>query len=178
MNLSRKDFFRRGIFGMAEMLLATEPRTEAECVPPVRPPGFRSGREAECYGCDDCSRACPAGIVTGVGGVEGPVLDFSRGPCARCLLCVGACPHGVLTFPVEGKQSSVPGVARCDAGRCLASSLGCFSCVERCPEEAITAKPGEAISVDGERCTGCGACEYVCPLEEKAVKVVPFDACQ
>lgn len=174
MNLSRKDFLKRGIFGLAEMLCSQESLPEPDAASShVRPPGFQGGREAGCYGCDECSRACPAGIIAGIDGVEGPVLDFSRGSCTFCRLCVGNCPHGVLESPKEGKRPAL-GIARCDARLCLASFQGCFSCVERCPQEAITARPGEAIAIDPHRCTGCGVCEYVCPLEGKAVRVAPL----
>jgi len=57
--------------------------------------------------------------------------------------------------------------------RCLARSCGCFACVERCDVQAIALLPGEGIGIDAERCNGCGSCEYVCPVEPKAVVVVP-----
>lgn len=70
MNLSRKDFLKRGIFGLAEMLCSQESLPEPDAASShVRPPGFQGGREAGCYGCDECSRACPAGIIAGIDGV-------------------------------------------------------------------------------------------------------------
>lgn len=52
---------------------------------------------------------------------------------------------------------------------CLARNCGCFACVERCEPKAIMVVMGEGIRIDEIRCTGCGACEYVCPVSPKAV---------
>ena len=40
--------------------------------------------------------------------------------------------------------------------------IGCNSCVDHCPFNALTATP-EGIVTDGERCTMCGLCAIVCP---------------
>jgi ferredoxin len=57
--------------------------------------------------------------------------------------------------------------------RCLARNCGCFSCVERCEVQAIRVVPGEGVRIDESRCTGCGSCEYVCPVEPKAIALTP-----
>ena len=57
--------------------------------------------------------------------------------------------------------------------RCLARNCGCFACVERCESQAIMVVPGEGIRVDDRLCTGCGSCEYVCPVQPKAVVLAP-----
>lgn len=57
--------------------------------------------------------------------------------------------------------------------RCLARNCGCFACVERCEPQAIMVVPGEGVRIDATRCTGCGMCEYVCPVVPKAVVLVP-----
>jgi ferredoxin len=56
---------------------------------------------------------------------------------------------------------------------CLARNCGCFACVERCQTQAIMALAGEGIRIDETRCTGCGTCEYVCPVNPKAVILQP-----
>ena len=56
--------------------------------------------------------------------------------------------------------------------RCLARNCGCFACVEHCHSQAIMVVPGEGIRIDETRCTGCGTCEYVCPVSPKAVTIV------
>jgi ferredoxin len=53
--------------------------------------------------------------------------------------------------------------------RCLARNCGCFACVERCEPQAIMVVPGEGIRIDESLCTGCGTCEYVCPVGPKAI---------
>lgn len=57
--------------------------------------------------------------------------------------------------------------------RCLARNCGCFACVERCEPQAIMVVPGEGIRIDDASCTGCGTCEYVCPVNPKAVILQP-----
>lgn len=57
--------------------------------------------------------------------------------------------------------------------RCLARNCGCFACMERCQSQAIMVVPGEGIRIDEARCTGCGTCEYVCPVNPKAVVLAP-----
>ncbi len=54
---------------------------------------------------------------------------------------------------------------------CLARSSGCFSCVERCEPEAIELIQGTGIRINQQLCTGCGICEYVCPVTPKAVRM-------
>jgi ferredoxin len=57
--------------------------------------------------------------------------------------------------------------------RCLAGNCGCFACVERCQSQAILVVPGVGIRIDETLCTGCGTCEYVCPVDPKAVILKP-----
>jgi ferredoxin len=57
--------------------------------------------------------------------------------------------------------------------RCLAKNCGCFACVERCPTQAIRVVPGQGVLIDEIFCSGCGTCEYVCPVNPKAVILQP-----
>lgn len=57
--------------------------------------------------------------------------------------------------------------------RCLARNCGCFACAEHCEPQAIVVIPGQGIRVDESICTGCGTCEYVCPVMPKAVVLMP-----
>ena len=41
---------------------------------------------------------------------------------------------------------------------------GCGNCVDVCPVEAITMNDGKAF-IDEENCVECGACEAECPSE-------------
>jgi len=115
--LSRKDFFRQGLFSLGETLLK-------------------------------------------VGGGVGEVQDSLFSPA------VGAGPE---KEPVP----DVNMVARVDNQHCLAKNCGCFTCVERCDARAIMVVMGEGIRIDEVLCSGCGACEYLCPVVPKAVTMVP-----
>jgi len=68
------------------------------------------------------------------------------------------------------RDQSMVAVARNE--RCLARNCGCFSCVERCEQQAIVVVMGEGIRIDTARCNGCGDCLYVCPVTPKAIGLV------
>ena len=57
--------------------------------------------------------------------------------------------------------------------RCLAGSQSCTACVERCKPEAIKLIPGVGVRINPLFCNGCGECEYVCPVEPKAIALIP-----
>jgi len=42
--------------------------------------------------------------------------------------------------------------------------IGCGSCVDECPVEAISEKDGKYV-IDADKCLDCGACAGVCPVE-------------
>jgi ferredoxin len=75
------------------------------------------------------------------------------------------------TVPSEGPRPDMNASAFNE--RCLARNCGCFACVERCRSQAIMVVPGEGVRIDETRCTGCGTCEYVCPVNPKAVILQP-----
>lgn len=54
---------------------------------------------------------------------------------------------------------------------CLAKNSGCFACMERCEPGAIKLIPGVGIRINQQLCNGCGACEYVCPVTPKAIRM-------
>ena len=54
--------------------------------------------------------------------------------------------------------------AKVDMEKCV----GCGSCKDACPAEAIEIKDDKA-KVDADKCLSCGACEGECPME--AIKV-------
>lgn len=117
MNISRKDFFRKGLFSLGEAAcrLSGAWSIPAEVVPEPEPEP------------------------------EAPFIANER----------------------EG-MTAVPGNERCLAGNC-----GCFACLERCERQAIHLVVGKGIRVDEACCTGCGACEHVCPVTPKAIRLRP-----
>lgn len=54
---------------------------------------------------------------------------------------------------------------------CLAKNSGCFACMERCNSGAIKLIPGVGLRINQQLCTGCGTCEYACPVSPKAVRM-------
>jgi NAD-dependent dihydropyrimidine dehydrogenase PreA subunit len=40
---------------------------------------------------------------------------------------------------------------------------GCGDCVDSCPSDVIEMQDGKAVVVDGEECLDCGVCEEACP---------------
>jgi len=74
--------------------------------------------------------------------------------------------------PSELPYRDQPMVAVPRNERCLARNCGCFSCVEKCGQQAIVVVMGEGIRIDAARCTGCGSCLYVCPVTPKAIGLV------
>ncbi|MBI5482857.1 MAG: 4Fe-4S binding protein [Deltaproteobacteria bacterium] len=82
----------------------------------------------------------------------------------------------VITEPQRVAPVSEPRydlVAEAFNERCLARSNECSACVESCKPKAIKLNPGVGIRINPNFCDGCGACEYVCPVEPKAVALIP-----
>jgi len=68
-------------------------------------------------------------------------------------------------------EASGSGPLLIDNSRCLAGRSGCFSCIDRCPQEAISISAGVGIAVDSALCDGCGECVLVCPIEPKPIRL-------
>ncbi len=145
----------------------------------LRPPGALEEVAflATCHRCGRCAEACAFGVISLAGGEAGvavgtPALSLRRAPCRLCLVCVQVCPSGAL------RKGPTPraGIARISRARCIAWQGGfCQRCFDECPpaQMAIVLEDLEKPVVDKERCTGCGACEHVCPVEPAAIRVAP-----
>ncbi|MEF8873743.1 MAG: NADH-quinone oxidoreductase subunit NuoF, partial [Candidatus Thermoplasmatota archaeon] len=48
--------------------------------------------------------------------------------------------------------------------------VGCGTCLEECPADAITGESQEMHEIDQEVCIKCGACQEVCPVDAVEVK--------
>jgi len=152
---------------------------------------------AKCIRCGQCMRVCPNNALhptlmeSGLEGVWTPVLIPRIGYCEpSCTLCTQVCPTGaILELTVDqkiGDEDNPPvriGTAFIDRGRCLPWAMGktCIVCEEWCPtspkavylnEEPATGRDKKTALVkrpfiDPDLCTGCGACEYACPVVDR-----------
>lgn len=158
----------------------------------LRPPGaVPEDRFAGlCIRCNNCVHACPSKIIhpdtgheAGLAGFGAPVVKFDRDYhyCLEtCNACTQVCPTGALTaLPLKQKDKYVIGEALVDTNLCLLA-LGkkeCDACELACPYDAIKIKwDGDQFisypGIDLNKCTGCGACQVVCPTgREKAIRV-------
>lgn len=147
-----------------------------------------------CIRCGQCMKICPTNALqpalleTGWEGIFTPILVAQIGYCEHyCNLCSQVCPTGAITkIDIKtkiGDDTTPPtriGSAFFDKGRCLPWAAGttCIVCEEWCPtspkaiwleETDVIAREGsmkriKLPHVDPDKCTGCGACEYACPV--------------
>ncbi len=138
----------------------------------------------------------PSLTEAGLEGLWSPVLVPRVGYCEPgCVLCGQACPTGAIwEITAEEKNGRTAGNPQAgdpvkigtgfyDRGRCLPWAMGteCLVCEEWCPTspKAIYLVPADVVTstgetkrvrqpyVDPKRCTGCGACEYACPVHDR-----------
>ncbi len=158
---------------------------------PVRPPGAidEPGLLGVCIRCGNCIRACPTRIIEpslgrhGVASLLTPILQFRENYClVDCTKCMEVCPSGALVrLSAEDKARSPIGLPEVDMNVCLlGADRECAECRRWCPHEAIRYVWSESEytlipQIDPQKCTGCGACEAVCPTKpNKAIVVVPL----
>jgi pyruvate formate lyase activating enzyme len=93
------------------------------------------------------------------------IFDIKRysindGPGIRVTVFFKGCPLSCKWCHNPESRSS--GVQKLySAGKCI----GCGSCVETCPEKALTLVPGTGILTNNELCNLCGICAGVCPTK-------------
>jgi polyferredoxin len=136
----------------------------------------------------------PAAFEAGLEGLWTPIAIARVGYCEHsCTLCGSVCPTGAIQPIIEAQKTGTNGheairlgTAFYNLGRCLPWSMDtpCIVCEEWCPTtpKAIWVEEVEVLKerkegaeliklqrphVDPERCIGCGACEYACPVKDE-----------
>lgn len=160
----------------------------------VRPPGAVPEIDflSACIRCGACMKACPTNTLQPLGLEAGLAAFFSpkalarRGPCDPvCNACGHVCPTGAIRalLPEEKIWAKI-GTAQILRHRCLAWEFdrNCLVCDEVCPYDAISLQKVEGMAtqvpfVDETRCSGCGFCEFHCPVQnQSAIEVSPMAA--
>ena len=154
---------------------------------PCSPPGSVSLKHFndKCTACNLCVAACPGGVLQpsflqyGLEGFLQPYMDPEKGYCSfDCTKCSEVCPCGaILPLSIEKKHTTQIGIAHFVKHNCVVFREGtlCGACSEHCPTKALNMIPyGKNLNIpqiDSELCIGCGACEYACPVDPKAIFV-------
>ncbi|MEJ2719813.1 MAG: 4Fe-4S binding protein [bacterium] len=193
-DLKRRYVLMAGGAGIASLaLIRLNPVRETGNAQLIRPPGSVNVEEflRRCIKCGECMKVCitnglqPTFLQAGFEGIWSPVLVPRIGYCEyNCTLCGQVCPTDAIEqLDVEAKHKRKIGLAFFDHNRCLPYAFGinCIVCEEHCPTDpkAIQFERKTVATDNGEQeiklplidpdvCIGCGICENVCPVGEKA----------
>lgn len=200
---SRRRFIIAGVTGVGSAMLGmTGLQTslgktgEGQVAPPrlIRPPATLPEAEflSRCIRCGECMLACPTNTLqplwfeAGLTGLFSPAMIPRRGYCnPDCHRCAEVCPtHSIRRIPKSERIWAKTGTAVIERQKCLAWEFDhkCMVCDEVCPFGAIqfSREPELSVSVprvNEDRCSGCGYCEYHCPVQNTpAIVVTPMNA--
>ena len=91
---------------------------------------------------------------------------FVAAICCCCGCCCGIL-KGLQYHPKPSEVCASSFIAELEPEACQ----GCWTCLERCQMQAITAE-GDRVALNTDRCIGCGICEFKCPVNgEAAIRV-------
>jgi len=88
-------------------------------------------------------------------------------------------PNPVLTTIRYFREEYLAHInGHCPTGKCkdlitytiTEECIGCTKCAQRCPSDAIEAKPYELHTIDNEKCIKCDICRGVCPVNAVITK--------
>ena len=166
--------------GLAPIIDKTVPERSV----PLTPPGSKSVKDfySRCTACQLCVSACPNGVLrpsTELEHLMQPEMGYEKGFCRpECTKCSELCPSGaILRISREEKTQCHIGVAKVERSLCVAEKgVHCGNCARHCPSGAIRMIENEnghkVPVVNEELCTGCGACEYLCPSRPVSAIIV------
>ena len=101
---------------------------------------------------EDCKKE---GLVHSLPNAENP--DFICNCCADCCVVLNA--YKRLTKPASVVLSNY--ITRVDRSSCI----GCETCADQCPMDAVAIDEDHLAAIDPDRCIGCGVCVGTCPQE-------------
>jgi MauM/NapG family ferredoxin protein len=153
--------------------------SDAAALALLRPPGAIAEADflESCTKCGDCTSACPHDAIREAPArlreARGtPIIDPLTSPCRMCedLPCITACDTGAL----RPEAPAALGAAQIAPLDCLNQlSTTCSVCVEHCPVPGAIEIVGIVPEVNEPLCTGCGACQHVCPAPQNAILLLP-----
>jgi polyferredoxin len=158
--------------GFARVLPKQAPEREV----PLTPPGSRSVKDfyRHCTGCQLCVAECPNNVLrpsTDLEHLMQPQMSYEKGFCRpECTRCSELCPAGAIEkITREEKTQYHIGTAQVNPELCLMATgkSACGKCSQACPSGAIKLVvygENRIPAIAEEVCTGCGACEYLCPV--------------
>jgi len=167
---TRRDFFR----SFAKPLQQS-PKDASPLV--VRPPYGLSESlfQSKCPTCIDqaCIASCEEKILY-VGEDGTAQLNFAGSGCTFCDACAQACTGGVLNLEQSAYREQIAAEFLIHTQACVAhNQVICFSCKEPCIDDAILFNGMFNPVIDRDRCTGCGFCISVCPVD--AIACTPLE---
>ncbi|MDR0306442.1 MAG: 4Fe-4S binding protein [Chitinispirillales bacterium] len=148
---------------------------------PVIPAGSGSMRHfsRHCTACQLCVSACTNQVLRPSKNLQ-PHMSFERGYCRpECVKCSQVCPtKAIRPITIAEKSATQIGYAvwRMDLCVNITGSVSCDLCSYKCPSGAITLIHQSSADlsspkipmIDTNRCTGCGACENLCPVRPQS----------
>jgi len=155
----------------------------------IRPPGALPEADlfARCIRCGECMAACPTNTLqpiwfeSGFIGLFSPTVVPTHAPCdPHCNRCAQVCPtEAIRELDKKERLWAKTGTAVIVQHKCIAyeHDRKCMVCDEVCPYDAVKFikrkdKPVPVPIVREHMCSGCGYCEFHCPVKnEKAIIV-------
>jgi len=177
---TRKTFLKSAVSAAAGFVAnSMDTRLEGLLVlNPLRPPGAVDSFHDACTSCAACAEVCPERAIVMLPHKLSdkllPTIDTTERACVMCkdTPCIAACDDGALVPRSDGLFPSI-GLAVVRSDRCLSyNGSVCMTCHDACPlkRTALKFEMNRPV-VDAESCTGCGQCEYSCPVGEKGIVV-------